>query len=92
MKCSKLDGLKESLDEELVGHLDYIVAKTIPTATRNQWEDDLRYSVRRLEERYLRDLNREEQVRLAETDPEQREDQERKLIQLSERLNQILKG
>ena len=92
MKCSKLDGLRESLDEELGGHLDYLLAKALPPADRKQREDDLRYGVRRLEERYLRELNREEQVRLAEADPDQRADQERRIIQLSERLNQIFNG
>ena len=92
MKCSKLEGLKESLDEELGEHLDYLLAKALPTADRKQREEGLRYSVRRLEERYLRELNREEQVRLAEADPDQRADQEERIIQLSKRLNQIFKG
>ena len=92
MQCSKLDGLRESLDEELGGHLFYLLAKALPPADRKQQEEGLKYSVRRLEERYLRELNREEQVRLSETDPDQRADQEERIIQLSKRLNQIFKG
>ena len=92
MKCSTLEILRESLDEELRTHLDYLVGKTLPPADRKTREADLKYCLRRLEERYLRDLNREEETRLAQAEaPEEREEQEKKLLQLGERLKVIFR-
>ena len=91
MKCSKLEALTETLDEELKEHLDYLLAKALPPADRKQLEADFSYCVRRLEERYLRDLNVEEEARLSQAGPEERDEQEHKIIQLSERLNRIFR-
>jgi hypothetical protein len=68
------------------------VGKTLPPADRKTREADLKYCLRRLEERYLRDLNREEETRLAQAEaPEEREEQEKKLLQLGERLKVIFR-
>ena len=91
MKCSKLEALREALDEELKEHLEHLLAKALPPAERRQVETDFSYCVRRLEERYLRDLNVEEEARLSQAGPEERDEQEHKIIQLSERLNHIFR-
>ena len=90
-RCSTLDVLKESLDEEIKEHLDYLLTKRLPPSDRNQSGADLKYCVRRLEERYLRGLNREEELRLSQAAPEDREEQERRLIQLNKRLNHVFR-
>ena len=90
--CPTLDFLRETLDDEIRGHLERLVAKELPPGERGQREADLRYCVRRLEERYLRGLNQEEETRLSQAAAEDREDQERRVIQVNERLSQVLKG
>ena len=92
MKCSTLKVLKESLDEELSEHLDYLVARVLPPADRLQRELDLRYCVRRLKERYLRELNGEEEMRLSQVAPEELEEQERRLVMVNERLRDVFVG
>ena len=92
MECSTLDSLKDALDEELTEHLERLLAKALPPSDRKQRETDLKYCVRRLEERYLRDLNVEEEMRLSQATDEEREEQEQKIIQVNERLNEIFRG
>ena len=89
MKCSTLDTLRQMLDEELKSHLEYLLAKALPPSDRKQLEADFRYCVRRLEERYLRELNGEEELRLSQTSLEDLEVQEQKILQLNERLKRI---
>ena len=91
MRCSTPDGLRETLDEEIKEHLEYLLSKPLPPSGRKQREADFRYCVRRLEERYLRELNMEEEMRLSEVAPEGREEQEQKIIQLNQRLSHILR-
>ena len=89
MKCSKLEALEESLDEELKGHLAYLLAKELPPSdlvhVRTAWRD----CVRRLEERYLRELKREEELRLSEAPSEELEGQEQEILTLNERFRHI---
>ena len=91
MKCSTLDCLREALDEELKGHLEYLLIKELPPANPKQREAGLRYGVRRLEERYLRELNIEEGLRLSQATPEERDKQERTIVHVTERLKRVLK-
>ena len=92
MDCSTLEILRESLDDEIEQHLDLLLAKVLPPSDIRQREADLTYCGRRLEERFLRELNREEEMRLSEATPEELEEQEQKIIRLNERLSHILKG
>ena len=91
MKCSTLESLRERLDGEVREHLDQLLARLIPPGDRSQRQAELRYCVRRLEERYLRELNKEEEARLSQASPEERVEQEARLIQLNERLNLIFR-
>jgi hypothetical protein len=81
--------LEESLDEELKGHLAYLLAKELPPSdlvhVRTAWRD----CVRRLEERYLRELKREEELRLSEAPSEELEGQEQEILTLNERFRHI---
>ena len=92
LECSTLELQSGALDEELKGHLDYLLAKKLPPADRIQRQADLKYCIRRLEERYLRELNREQEVRLSNASPEEREEQEERIIQVNARLNDIFRG
>ena len=91
MKCSTLESLRGRLDGEVREHLDQLLARPIPPGDRSQRQAELRYCVRRLEERYLRELNKEEEARLSQASPEERVEQEARLIQLNERLNLIFR-
>ena len=89
IRCSTLDALRDSLDEELKEHLEHLLAKFLPPADRKQREAAFKDCVRRLEERYLRDLKREEGMRLAEATVEEVEEQGQEILQLNERLKQV---
>ena len=91
MKCSTLELLKGAVDEELKGHLDYLASRILPPANPKQREEGLRYCIRRLEERYLRELNIEEELRLSQAAPEERDSQEQKIVDVAERLRRVLK-
>ena len=90
LKCSTLDILRETLDPDLQEHLERLLAKELPPSDRKQRETALRDSVRRLEERHLRDLKREEGLRLSQASAEQVEEQEQDILRLNERLKRIL--
>ena len=89
IRCSTLDTLSDSLDEELKEHLEHLLAKFLPPADRKQREAAFKDCVRRLEERYLRDLKREEGLRLAEATVEEVEEQGQEILQINERLKQV---
>ena len=89
IKCSTLDALRDSLDEGLKEHLEHLLAKFLPPTDRKQREVAFKDCVRRLEERYLRDLKREEGMRLSEATVEEIEEQGQEILQLNERLKQI---
>ena len=92
IKCSTLDALAEVLDDDLKGHLESLLAKALPPSDRKQRESDFTYCARRLEERFLRELNLEEGIRLSEASQDEREEQEHKIVQVSDRLKRILTG
>ena len=89
MKCSTLEALRGRLDEDLEGHLEYLLDKTLPTSERRQLETALQDCVRRLEERYLRELKGEEELRLSQASFEEFEQQGEEILQLNERLKHI---
>ena len=90
LKCSKLDVLKEELDDEIAGHLDRLLSKIMPPSDRKERGEELRYCVRRLEERHLRDMNREEGLRLSEDDPADYLEQGERILEINERLRDVL--
>ena len=90
LKCSKLDVLKEELDHEVAGHLDRILSKSLPPSDRKERAEEFRYCVRRLEERYLRDMNREEALRLSGEDSTDYLEQGERILEINERLKNVL--
>ncbi|MCE2463193.1 MAG: DNA primase [Dehalococcoidia bacterium] len=89
IRCSTLDTLRDSLDEELKEHLEHLLTKFLPPSDRKQREAAFKDCVRRLEERYLRDLKREEGMRLSEATVEEVEEQGQEILQLNERLKKV---
>jgi hypothetical protein len=83
--------LKDVLDEELKSHLDYLAMKTLPPTDRRQWEEVMRLCVRRLEERYLRELNREEGLRLDQATGDEIGEQEQRVLEVNERLRNVFR-
>ena len=90
LKCSTLDVLKEEVDDEIGAHLQHLLSKPLPPSDRKNRAEELRYCVRRLEERYLRDMNREEALRLSEEEGEAYLEQESRILEINERLRHVL--
>jgi hypothetical protein len=89
MKCSTPEDLFEVLDDELIAHLRHLLDKNLPPSDRKLREADFIYCIRRLEERHLRELNREEELRLSQAAPEEMEEQQQRILQVNDRLNRI---
>ena len=86
MKCSTLDALRGTLDEEIQEHLEYLVSRQLPPSDLRQKEMALSGCFRRLEERYLRELKLEEELRLSQVSPEELEEQSQGILELNERI------
>ena len=89
-KCSTLEALDKILDDELKGQLEYLLAKALPPSDRNQLHEAFHGCVRRLEERYVRDLKKEEGLRLSEATAEEIEETGSQILELNQRLKLIL--
>jgi DNA primase len=87
IKCSTMDELMESLDEELKEHLDGLLGRELPPADGRERERVLRDCVRRLEARRLRELKMEEELRLSQAPPG--ELYEREVLELNERIRRL---
>ncbi len=90
LKCSKLDDLREDLDYEIAEHLDRILAKGLPPTDRKVRAEELRICVRRLEERHLREMNREEALRLSGEELSEHPEQGERILEINERLKNVL--
>ena len=90
-KCPKLEVLKDTLDEEIRPTLDHLLSKSIPPSDQQQLRAAFDACVRRLEERHLRELKREEGLRLAQASAEEIQDSGPGILQLNERLKLLFK-
>ncbi len=90
LKCSKLDALREELDYEIAEHLDRILARDLPPTDRKARAEELSICVRRLEERHLREMNREEALRLSEEELSEHPEQGERILEINERLKNVL--
>ena len=90
LKCSTLDILRDSVDDELQEHLAHLLAKDLPPADRKTREDALKDCIRRLEQRHIRELKKEEGLRLSQATTEQIAEQQQEILRLNERLRSIL--
>ena len=91
-QCTTLEELHQTLDHELQGHLDHLLARPLPPTDKKQREAALRDCARRMEERHLRDLKLEEELKLAEATPEEAEESQESILELNERLRQVTGG
>ena len=78
--------LQRDLDIELSGRLEELIHQPLPSLDRSRWTTALRDAVRRLEERYLRDLKAEEQMKFYEAPPEALERAYEETLTLNERI------
>lgn len=88
-RCSTLDELKGMLDEELGQYLDYLVNKAQPLLDSKQKDMALQGCIRRLEERWLRELKIEEELRLSEATQEEVLKEQEQILQLNRKLKEL---
>lgn len=84
-----IDIVAESVDSDIKKHLDYLLAKEFPGNTAVEREAALANCIRRLEERRLRELKVEEEMRLAGASPEDFQTEAPRILDLTERFNRI---
>ena len=77
------------MDQELTEHLDYLENKPLPTTDANTVLLALQDCVRRLQERRLRELKAEEEIRLAQSGLGEMVDQQAQILQLNENMLRI---
>jgi DNA primase len=68
MSCDTIDEVKANLDQNLVDHLEALASKSLPPLDSVQRKEALAHCIRRLEERYLRDLKLQEGLLLSSSD------------------------
>ena len=88
-KCSTLESLQWALDDELGAHLEHLLEKALPPMDRKVRESDLLNCIRRLEERYLRELKHEEALRLNEASLDDLQEQQDAILDTNERMRQV---
>jgi len=88
-RCSTLDVLKGTLDEELGQYLDYLVNKSQPLFDSKQKDMALESCVKRLEERCLRELKVEEELRLSEATQEEVLKEQEQILLLNRKLKEL---
>ena len=86
--------LQAVLDEELAEHLETLVQKVLPPLDRSHRVAAFQDAVHRLEERYLRDLKVEEQIKFTEVPPDLVEESHQEVLEVNQRLkrNQDMRG
>jgi hypothetical protein len=85
---SSLDSLRAEIDAELAGHLETLIGKDLPPLSPRNRPGALQDTVRRLEERHLRELKREEEIRFTEAPADWQEETPTNLLEINERLRQ----
>ena len=83
-----LTSLRAEIDQELVEHLETLVAKTLPPLSPKSRLGAFQGTIRRLEERYLRELKREEEIRFTEAPSDWEDEIQTGVLEVNERLRQ----
>ena len=78
----------EGIDQELSEHLGTLVNKSLPAMNPRGQLGALRDVIRRLEERHLRELKAEEEIRFTESPSDLREEVHQGILEVNERLRQ----
>ncbi|PKB73729.1 MAG: DNA primase [SAR202 cluster bacterium Io17-Chloro-G7] len=76
------------LDEELSEHVGTLASKSLPAMDQRGVLSALRDVIRRLEERHLRELKAEEEIRFTDSPSELLEDVHQGILEVNERLRQ----
>jgi DNA primase len=85
---SSVESLRAEIDAELAGHLETLIGKGLPPLSPRSRLGAVRDAVRRLEERHLRELKREEEIRFTEAPADWQEETPTNLLEINERLRQ----
>ncbi len=83
-----LASLQAGIDAELAEHLDTLAHKPLPPLAPRSRIGALEGAIRRLEERYLRELKNEEEIRFAESPPDWQDETHNSILEVNERLRQ----
>jgi len=78
--------IQAGIDGELTGHLDSLINKELPPLEERLRTGAFQDAVHRLEERYLKELKTEEEMRFTEVLPDLREESHESILQVNQRL------
>jgi hypothetical protein len=91
-----IEGTYPLLDDAAVEHLEHLAAKVLPPADRKQRTADWQACLRRMEERYLRELKAQEEMALAvdaddasPADPGYKDAVDQQALQVNSRLRDL---
>ena len=89
-----LAAIQAVIDEELAEHLEHLVQKVLPPLDQQRRLTAFQDAASRLEERYLRELKAEEELRFTEAPPDVIEETHGEVLEVNQRLksNQARRG
>lgn len=83
-----VDAILTRIDQELVGHLDSLLQKTLPPMQSKSRRGAFLDAVWRLEQRYLRELKAEEEIRFREAPLEWEDETSHSILEVNEKLRE----
>lgn len=89
LHCDTIEMLRDTLDAELLEHLDRILLTPLPPAEQAKQRQDLRQCLRRLKERRLRELKQEEALRLAQATEDELEQEKDNVLAINESIRKL---
>ncbi len=90
-RCTTLGGLQVALDDELLGHLDYLLTRPLPPTDKKAREAALWQCGHRMMVRHLSELKLEEELRLSEGTFEEVKENEESILDLTDRIKESTK-
>ena len=78
--------LEAEIDQELAEHLSSLVNKVLPPLEERRRLGAFQDAIHRLEDRYLRELKTEEEIRFTEAPPDLQEESHPSILQVNQRL------
>jgi chromatin segregation and condensation protein Rec8/ScpA/Scc1 (kleisin family) len=84
--AATLASLEAEIDQELAEHLVSLVNKVLPPLEERRRLGAFQDAIHRLEERYLRELKTEEEIRFTEAPPDLQEEFHAGILQVNQRL------
>ena len=80
--------INDWIEQELTEHLGTLVSKSLPAMDNRGQLGALRDVIRRMEERHLRELKAEEEIRFTESPLDLQEEGHQGILEVNERLRQ----